>query len=128
MDLLLSAPVFRAKMLSKRFNERGDVFHELTQRRQADDNNVQSVVEVFAELSSHTLIFEFFVRGSDNAHATFHLMAANWAKHSVLKNAEQVRLALGRKVSNFIKEKRATVRELKPTRSVIDRAGECAAD
>jgi hypothetical protein len=94
---------------------------------QQDRHDVQSEVQVFAELPLRYRGLEVTVRGGDDAHVDSHVvLAAKSRELAVLQHLEQLRLERSAHIADFVEEHRPVVRELELARLVLDGAGECA--
>ncbi len=107
-----------------------DVFRALPQRRQDEREDVEAVVEVFAEgrlrrLGDHSR--EVAVRGRHEAdvHAN-RPRAAQPLELLLLQNAEQLGLEFRRDVADLVEEQCPLVRQLKAAHLLADGAGEGA--
>ena len=92
-------------------------------------HDLQTVEEVLAELTRGDGLLEVLVGGGDDAHVDAdQFRAADHPEGAVLEHAQEVALALGGEVADFVQEERAAVGQLKPAGLVGDRAGEGAFD
>ncbi len=96
--------------------QRNDVFLPLPERGHVDADDVEPVVEVFAELPALNRLFEILVRRRDEPHV--HLHGAGPAQPlelALLENAEHLGLGRRRHVPDLVEKQRAFVRQLEPT-------------
>ena len=109
-------------------NELGDVVLALAQRRDPEVDDVEAVVEVFAELALRDQVLQVPVGGGDDAHV--HAAAAPLRSHFLqlagLEEAEQQPLHAQRHLADFVQEHRAAVSGLELAGLVAVGAGEAA--
>ncbi len=87
------------------------VLDPLTQRRNLDRKDRQTVIEVLPEPAVLDRFLEIDVRRGDDADIGLDdLFAADPCKLSVLQNAKQIDLRRQRHLADFIEEKRAAAR------------------
>src|SRR5690554_4449062 len=105
--------------------EQRDVLGALSQRRKLDVDDVQAVVEIFAQPSFADLLLEVSIGRGDEAdvHADG-FDAADALKFLLLKRAEKLHLHARWDLRDLIEKKRALVRELKTARLARHGAGE----
>src|SRR5690606_7499478 len=78
-----------------------------------------SVVEVFAKGTVVDAFSEGTIRRSNNAHINLAaLIAADAAHFAAFKHTQEARLERGRKLPNFVQEKRASMSFLEETASI----------
>ena len=86
----------------------GDVFAALAQRRHAQLDHVDAVVEVFAELRLRHQVGEVLVRGRQDAHVDRRLALLADGPHGLfLDHAQQLHLHVQRQVGDLVEEQRA---------------------
>src|SRR6185503_14321472 len=108
--------------------ERGHVLEPLAERRDADREDAEPVVEVLAEPAGLHLVLEAAVRRRDDAHVDLPgVIVPDLPDLAVLEDAEQLRLELGRGLRDLVEEERAAVGYLEEALAVRDRAREGAA-
>src|SRR5262249_25366771 len=107
--------------------EKGNVGAPLTQRRQNNRQNVETIVEIGPEPALLHSFFKVAIAGRDDAHVDFYrATAAEWLKLVFLEDPQQLHLRVRGKFADFIKEQRSTVGEFKPANSTFQCPGECA--
>lgn len=103
-----------AEPLQKALREDEDIHPSFTQRRQMQRDDVQAVVEIFAETTGRDLTFQIPVGGGHDA--DIHLLAAS-AAHTFyflfLQDAQDLHLQAQIHFAYFIKEYGAAVSQLK---------------
>ena len=103
------------ELLSEMADQPRDVVTAFSQRRQHDREDVQAVVEVFAEAAVGDHSRQVAVRGRHQAHVHLdRLRAAQALELLLLQHAEQLGLQLRRDVADLVEEQRPLVR---PARS-----------
>ena len=108
-------------------HQQRDVFDALAQRRHFNREDVEAVVQVFAEGADFNHAFEVFVgRGNDAHVGALGFVAAHTFKGALLQHAQQLDLHGQRHVADFIQEQRAAVGQFKTPGAAGDGAGECA--
>src|SRR5205823_9360443 len=104
-----------------------DVLAPLGERRNVELDDVQSVVQVLAELAGRDALLELAVRRRDNAHVdVVRLVRADGADLPLFEGAEQLDLQRKRHVANFVEEECPAGRRLEEAAPISDRAGERA--
>ena len=99
------------------------------QRRQVDRHDVETVVEVLAEVFLRHLIEQFAVARRDHSRVDAdRLGVAHPLKLAFLQNPQELHLQLRRGGVDLVEKDRAGVGGLEPPGAVGDRAGERAAD
>src|ERR1043165_9320501 len=112
-ELLRWSIVFFDSFGEKMFGEERNVFTALPKRGQIQCNNVDAVVQVFAELSFANELLQVLVRGRYNAHIHLDgLHPADPGELSFLYHAKQLGLRLGAETADLVEEERPTIREL----------------
>src|SRR6202041_2646501 len=116
------------EMPDKEAHEFGDVLFSLAERRKRNRENIQAIVEVFAELAVLDHVPQITVGGSDDTDIDSRRAgAAHWLELALLKHTEELGLKFQGHVTNFIEEQRATVGEGKAADVRIDGARESSA-
>ncbi len=104
-----------------------NVLAPLAQRRQADADDVQAMVEVLAKTPVGDARLEVLVGGGDDAHVDVDLLeAADAVETAVRQYAKQSRLQIGRHVADLVEEQRAAVGLFEAADAAVLRAGEGA--
>ena len=122
----------RVARVARQFGEQvggedGDVAVAFAQGRHGEADDVQAVVEVFAEFVFGDAAGEVVVGGGDDAHVhRFFAVAADGAHGALLDGAQQFDLHGQRQVGDFVKEQGAAVRGDKEAVLVLVGAGERA--
>ena len=99
----------------------------LAQRRHADLDHVEAVVQVLAELAGLHLGAEVLVRRAQQAHVDRQLGdRADRPHRALLDRAQQLRLHRQRQVADLVEEQRAAVGRLEEAFAIVHRAGERA--
>ena len=113
--------------LHKIFGEQRNVFDALAKRGDENGDDMDAIVEVFAEASLAYHLFEVFVGGADEAeiHAN-RFFAAEAREGALFEYAKEFALERGSEGGDFVEEERAIVGELDATFLHGDGAGECA--
>lgn len=89
----------------KRLDQQRDIVRTLAQRRQMDRKDVQTIVEIAAELAIGDHLPEIAVGGGDQPDiGADQLVAAETFKLLFLQNPQQLRLQLQRHVAHFIEK------------------------
>ena len=84
-------------------SQQRNVFFALAQRRQVDGDDVQAVIQVFAELALAHGLPQIDVGGGDDAHIHLHLLhAAQVHELAVLQDAQNLGLRLQVHGADFI--------------------------
>ena len=118
----------RAELAREVLDEQQDVLAALAQRRQAQHDDREPVVEVEAEPAVVDLGAEVAVGRGDHARVELELgRAADAAKPPALEHAEQRGLIGGRQLADLVEEHRAAVRALERADVRAIGAGERAA-
>src|SRR5512138_3225060 len=108
-------------------NQRGDVLDPVAQGRDADGEYAEPVVQVAAKAPRRHQLGQVLVGRGDQSYVhPPRIRRAEPLELPVLKDAEQLGLKLWRKVSHFVQEQRASVRQLESTQLAGDGARECA--
>ncbi len=118
-----------AVRLQVMLNQQRDVADALAQRRNAQSNNVQPEIQVFAEKPRFDLRLQIAVgRGNEShVHASVSAVRADALNFAGLKKAEQHDLHARAHLADFVEEHGAVGCHLEQARLVAIRAGEAAA-
>ena len=107
--------------------ERGDVAAAFAQRGHGDFEDVQPVVEIFAETPGAHFFAQVLVRRGDEPQIDAQVLASADAREGALfDEAQELGLDGGRDVGDFIEEKRAAAGALEVAFARGERAGEGA--
>ncbi len=107
--------------------KQGDVAGPFAQGRHGDGEDVESVVQILAELALVNQSFEIAMGCRDQAHVHldgFH--AAHALELALLQHAQQLHLHVERQVADLVEKQGAAVGQLEAARSPRHRAGEGA--
>ncbi|KJU76517.1 hypothetical protein N619_28195 [Ectopseudomonas oleovorans] len=105
----------------------GDIFAPFTQRRHAQFDNVEPVVEILAETASRDFGCQILVGGAEDAYIDHHFLLATDGAHGFFLNrAQQFDLHRQRQVGDFVEEQGAAIGRLEQPLLVFDGAGEAA--
>src|ERR1700683_5575946 len=97
---------------NEKIRQIGDVFFALTQRRNVDGDNIQTIIKIFAKGSLFEGLAQIAVGGRDQPHVHFHrARAAEPLKLALLQNAQQLHLRRRRHIADFIKKQRSLIRQ-----------------
>ena len=108
--------------------ERWDIRTSLAQRRQADREHVDAIVEVLAKHAGADQRAEIAMCGRDHAHRDAQrLRAADAFEHAVLQHAQEPHLRRERQLADLVEEQRAAVGALEPAAALRGGTGEAAA-
>ena len=109
--------------------QRHDLARPIAQRRHANLDHVEAIIEVLAKALLAHRLFERLVGGGDDAGVDLRgRRAADPLESLVLQKAQQLGLQRGREVADLVEKDRAAVGRLEPARLVLDCAGERAAN
>ena len=102
-DLNARAAVLAAELGEEFAGQERDVLLAFAQWRHEEGNHIESVEEVFAEISLGDFLFQVFVRGSDETHVyAQRLCAANRRKQLVVESTEHLGLRLETHVADLV--------------------------
>ena len=119
--------VARVELGDERLDQQRQVFLALAQRRQSEREDVQPVVEIFAQLALLHRRRRIDVGGGDHAHVDRLLGApAQPPETAFLEDAEQLHLRRRRHLADLVEEQGAAIRQLETPLPPIRRAGEGA--
>src|SRR6266478_10069877 len=95
-------------------NQQGNVFLPFTQRRHFDRENVEPVKEVTPECARSDGRLQIAIRGRNHSNISPNgCSSTDTLEFMFLQNTQQSNLSLGRKLSDFIQEDRASFGQLK---------------
>ena len=104
------AAVLHVELAQEVIDEHRDLLPTLAERRDADLDDVETVVEVLAELMDAHRGLEVAVGGGDQAHVGVDdLLAADAGELAVLQHVEQLGLQPQRHLADLVQEERALV-------------------
>ena len=116
---------FSRVAIDKVFNQQRNVLASFAKRRNLDRENIQAVKQIAAERPSADGSLQVTVRGCDDPNVSAdRTSAADAFKFVLLQNTQQGHLSLGRKISDFVEEERASICQFKPTQALLSGAGE----
>ena len=105
----------------------GNVLNSVTQRRQAQTDDVQTMVEVLSKLSALDAFFQILVRRGNDANISLNgLVTAYAVKVPVGEYTQKPSLQLHRHIADFIQKERAALGLLKAAQTRGHRSGERA--
>src|SRR5581483_11877612 len=100
----------------KELNQRGNVLGPRPKRRHLDRDDIESIEEILPEFLLADGRGEVAVCRRNHPNVDPHRRAPSHAlETSLLERAEELRLQGGGQVADFVQEKRAPVRNLKPS-------------
>ncbi len=115
-------------LLQKTVDEHRDVLAALAQRRQADREHRQAVVEILTERVLAHLELQVAIGRGDHAHVDLaRTRVADGHDLALLQHAQQLRLHAQRHLADLVEEDRAAARRLEEAAVILGRAGERAA-
>src|SRR5688500_2730329 len=107
---------FPVRLNEEMIGKHHDIVHTLAQWRYIDLEFIESVIQVFAEVSGPGRIPKFLITCHDDAYIEIDILDAAYAAHlALLHNAQQCNLDIIRQVRDLVEENRSTVRKLKAT-------------
>src|SRR5580658_3876178 len=105
---------FTRVAMNKVFNQQRNVLFSFSKSRNLDGENVQAVIEIAAKRSGADGGLQGAVGGGDDANVNVDATsAADTLELVLLQNAQESYLSLGGKISDFVKEDGAAVRQFK---------------
>src|SRR5262245_1115233 len=120
-----SAPLLLGEAPHEGVRKEGRVPRPLPERRNFEHDLREAEVEILAEAAAGDQVAEILVRRADDADIDRDSVAAAHAlDHTLLQEAQQLRLQGGRKIADLVEEQRAAVRELELALGLLRRAGE----
>ena len=119
--------VFRAEALQKCASSIGNVFATVAQRRQLQVDDVEAVIEIFAEAAFPDQREQIDVGGGDDAHVDLELFGAAEAHElALLNHAQELGLRLRADGGDFVEEDRSLIGDFEEAFFGGDGAGERA--
>src|SRR5580700_7290152 len=116
-----------AVLLRKVADQQWNILRALTQRWDADRKDIQTIVQIAAELAILHHFFQVAIGGCYQSNVDFlGSVAAQPFKLTLLQSAQQFGLDLERNVPDLIKEQRALVGQFEAANLLCNRAGEGA--
>ena len=113
--------------LEEVIDQQRDVFAALAQRRNADRDDVQAIVEIFAKQVFGNGFVEIAVGGGNDAHVDGDFAGAADRTHgALLQHAQQLHLHGQRHLADFVEEDRAAVGDFEQAALVLVGSGERA--
>ena len=113
------------KFLGKKIQQQRYIDRALTQRRRADGQHIETVVQVFPKPAGNNLRLQVAVGSGNHPHIDlYRLGTAHRIHHPLLQHPQQLDLQLQRQVTNFIQKNRAIVGQLEAALAVCGSAGE----
>ena len=110
-------------------HQQRDVFALAAQRRQRDGNDVETIVEIFAETVLGHQLREIGIRCGDDADVDFdHIDGAKPHEFFFLDHAKELGLSVEVDVPDLVQKDRSAVGDFKETTLGSDGAGERALD
>src|SRR5713101_4603559 len=111
----------------EKLSQDGNVFRPFAQRRHMNVNLVEPVEEIVAELSRLNGCLQILIRCSYDADVWRDLLESSKAVIGcTIQDTEQLHLHPSVKITNFIQEERARMRQLKKTLLGLEGAAESA--
>src|SRR5688572_30257344 len=104
-----------------------NIFATRSKRRRGDCNDVESIVEVFAESTGLDLGVEVAIGGGEDADVGLLRRSADGLVLTLLQNAKELHLNGRRQLTDLVEKKRTALRASKPPLATPDRARERAA-
>ena len=122
------AAILRVEPFEESRRERGDFLTALTQRRNTDVDNGQTIEEIFAEVAVRERLVEVSIRRRDDARVDLDALApADPRERQILKDVQQLGLQREGQIADLVEVDRAVVRVLELSELAPIRAGEGAA-
>src|SRR5581483_2508507 len=107
------APVLRVELLEEEVDERRNLVTPLAQRRNADLDDVEPVIEVLAELVGTHGSLEIAIGGGNEPHIRIDdLLATDARELPVLEHVKELRLQPERHLADLVEEERALIGRL----------------
>ena len=116
--------------LEKMLQQLPDIFRDAPERRHFEEDDVESIVEIGAELPGLDALGQVTVGGGNDPHvdALDGAVGADALQLAGLEKPQQHRLHAETHFAGFVQKRRAVVRALKQARLVAIRVGKAAAD
>src|SRR5689334_18056510 len=106
--------------------QQGNIFHAVAQRRQAYADDVQPIIQVFAELTFFDQLFQVHVGSSNDADVDLDFLhSTQMHELAVLEHAQDLGLRIESHGADLIQEERAFVGNFEQALFGGDGAGEC---
>src|SRR5262245_51189447 len=127
VDPLRPEIVSRTKLAEEIFGQGANILRPLAKRRNANRNDAQAVIQIFAELVLRDQVCEVAVRcGNDPHRNADRLFAADSLELALLQHAQQFGLRRFVQIANLVQENAAAVGEFKLSSARRSGAGESA--
>src|SRR5260370_10118586 len=118
-----------AKTVQEESDEETDVRHALTERRDLDGDDIETIQQIKSKSSVANRLIKISIRGGDHADADpDRSAAADWLELLLLEHAEQLYLGVERELANLVEKNRAAMGELEPADALLDRPSKRAFD
>jgi hypothetical protein len=118
---------FALKVLKEMGDDERDVLASLTERRNVDRQDVQSVEEIFPEAMVGDLLHQVPIGGGDQPYIDVDRPGASDAlEFMLLQHPQQFDLRIQGQISDFVEKERALVSQLEASYATDHRAGERA--
>src|SRR5688572_15246117 len=118
-------PAFLREFLEKMCDEQRNVAGPEAQRRKANGNDVETIIEIFSEGAIGHSFFKLAVRRRNHPHVDFHvLIAAHSAELPLLNDSKELYLYGRRGIANFVQKNGSAVGNFEQTGFVRHRACE----
>ncbi len=109
------------------FQQQGQIFNPIAQRRCFNGKHIEPVVKIFPELALGNLVFQHAMRGGNDPYIGGNTaVAPHPLKHPFLQHPQQLHLHRQAHVANLIKKQGAALSSFKSPFTVAHRAGKCA--
>src|ERR1700704_3845114 len=106
-----------------------DILGMVAERRPGERDHIQAIEEIFAESSCRDLVFEFLVRGGDDAHIDAdRLVRPHRLETLLLENTQHLGLRAQAHVADFVEEQCAPIRLLEFSDFILAGSREAAFD
>src|SRR5258708_23597853 len=107
------------------FDQQRDVRSSFSKRRYLDREDIQPIKQITTERASADGSLQVTIGGCNHPNVSADSTgAADSLKLMLLQTTQQCDLSLGCKFSDFVEEKRASICQFKPTRTLLSRARE----
>ena len=121
--------VFLAVAAEEEIDQERDIVFALAKGGKIQINNIEAVVEIFAEFAVFDQLLEIGVGGGDDADVDAHaFVGAQRHEFAVLKNAQKLDLNFGADGADFVEENAAAIRSFEEAFAIGDGSGEGAFD
>jgi hypothetical protein len=106
-------------------DQRRDILGPLSQRWDQDGKDVEAIEQILAEVAGSDLLFQIAVGGGDEAQVDADGAGSSHALElQILEDPQELRLQLGRDLSDFVEEDRPLIGELEAAHPLGDGSGE----